>query len=188
MFVKVPRGDVRGRRCKRTSNQLRDRITAVEQVLWAAAVVGDRHMAGVDPELTIERREDVLIVDRPILGDFAEAVGGSDHLTGRQTTAGEQTAGGLGPVIAAGVPIDPRCPPELTPSHDADVIRQPPPVQVADQRRIATIGDTAVATIGDTAGTPSRAVSSAFAPYGRMRTCSSGAPAWLRRGYRDGSH
>ena len=51
-----------------------DRFAVVDEVLGAAGVVGDRRAGNVDAQLAIKGREDLLEVDRSVLGDFAQSV------------------------------------------------------------------------------------------------------------------
>lgn len=62
----------------------------VDEILRSPGLVGDRGGAHVDAKLTVERGEDLLIVDGAILRDFTQAIGRTDHLSHPHPAAGEQ--------------------------------------------------------------------------------------------------
>ena len=116
-----------------TSDELADRLSAVEQEMRAVGGVVDHGVLDVDAELVIERGEDILIVHGPILRFLAQAVGRTDHLAHPHAAAGQEGARGSGPVVAAGGFVDPRRAAEFAPGDHADVLVQAAGVQVFDQ-------------------------------------------------------
>src|SRR5439155_2959210 len=109
------------------------RAAGVNQVLRAAAQVGDGDLGHVDVEVVIERGEDVAELDRAFRRLSTQTVRGADDLAGLQTAAGEQSAGDARPMVAAGVFIDGRSASELTPDDDGDILVETALVQVFHQ-------------------------------------------------------
>ena len=67
-----------------------NRITAIEEILRAAVGIANCGYIRVDAELVVERCKYVLIMDRPILRDFAQAICRSDHLAHAHAATGQQ--------------------------------------------------------------------------------------------------
>ena len=88
---------------------------------------------GGDAEVVVEGGHDLLEVDRSVLGMFAETIGRADDLAGPHAAAGEEGGGDGGPVVAAGVLVDPRRPAELAPGDDGRVLEHVVGVEVFDQ-------------------------------------------------------
>ena len=65
----------------------------------------------------------------------ADSVGSADHLPMPHSTAGEEGAVDLWPVVAADDVADLRRPPELPPHHDRTVVGEPAGVEILDERR-----------------------------------------------------
>lgn len=84
----------------------------------------------------IERRDHFAEVDRPLDGDSAGRSVAPDHLSATPAAAGEQRLhADLRPMVAAGVFVDRRRPPELPQATTATSSSKPRLVQVFDQRR-----------------------------------------------------
>ena len=90
-------------------------------------------LVDVDAQVVVERGEDFLEVDRAVLGLGAQAIGRADDLAGAHAAAGQQGAGDVGPVVAAGVLVDLGRAAEFAPDDDRDVLVQAAVVQVLDQ-------------------------------------------------------
>ena len=73
--------------------------------------------------------------DRAILGGVGQPVGRADDLAGPHAAAGEQGAGDVRPVVAAGVLVDLGRAAELAPDDDRHVLVEPARVEVVDQGR-----------------------------------------------------
>lgn len=120
-------------------NEFRHGEPAVDEVVWAAGEVGDGDLIGVDPELVVERGEDLAEVDAAV-GDFAtETVGGSDDVAGFHAAAGEEGAADLRPVVAAAVFVDLGGAAEFAPCDDGDVLVHTAEVEVFDESAEALI-------------------------------------------------
>src|SRR5262249_36719505 len=108
---------------------------AVEQVHRPAAAVRDRGGGRVDAEIAVERREDVLIVDGPVLGVAAHFVRRADDLAGSDAAAGEDRARDGGPVIAARALVAPGRAATLAPDDARGVLVKPTSVEFFDEGR-----------------------------------------------------
>ena len=115
------------------SDQLADRVSAVEQEVGAVGGVVDHGVLDVDAELVIERGEDILIMHGPILRFLAQAVGRTDDLAHAHAAAGQEGARRPGPVVSAGGFVDARGAAEFAPGDDADILVEPAGVQIFDQ-------------------------------------------------------
>jgi len=78
----------------------------IDEVLRSSAQIVQRQLAGVDPHVVIQRREDVAVVYRAVGGDFAQEVGRADDLAGCHAAAGQQATVGVGPMITARVAVN----------------------------------------------------------------------------------
>lgn len=114
-------------------HQFFDDLAVVDEVLWAAVGVGQGDGVWVDSELVVDRGEDLLDVDWSVLSDFTEAVGGSDELAVLHAAASQEERRGAGPVISAGVSVDPRSSSELSGHHDDRVVESTSDFQVFNQ-------------------------------------------------------
>ena len=76
---------------------------------------------------------------RAILGHLGIPVGGTDHLAGLHSAAGQDASGNLWPVIAAPVGVDPRRPTHFAPDDHRHILFQPTFPQVIHQRQQATL-------------------------------------------------
>src|ERR1043166_8908503 len=80
-----------GARLANGSDQLAHRVDArLDQVLRPAVRVEDAHFIGVEPDVVVQRREDLGEFDRPPRRVAALAIGGADALPGPHPAAGEQ--------------------------------------------------------------------------------------------------
>ena len=107
----------------------------VDEILRAAAEVEFADGAEVEAEVVIESGPNFLEGDRAVHGVFAEAIGRADHLAGPHAAAGDESAGNLGPVVAAGTGIDLGRAAEFAPDDDGDVFIEAPLVQIGDEGR-----------------------------------------------------
>ena len=57
-----------------SSNQFPNRIAVIDEVLRTPRLIGDRGTADVDAKSVVQRCEYLLVVDRSVLWDFAQAV------------------------------------------------------------------------------------------------------------------
>ena len=92
------------------------------QVLWPAGGVDDRHLARVNAEIVIERGKDLLKVDGPLAGFFAQAIGRADHLSATNAAAGQECTADIRPMIAPRLLVDPRRAAEFAPDDHRDVV------------------------------------------------------------------
>src|ERR1043166_1641729 len=108
-------------------DELLHRLAAcIHEVLRPAGQVGKRDLAHVDPQVVIQRREDVAELARA-LGPFAaEPIGGADNLAGPHAAASEKAAGNPRPMIAAAILVDRWCATELAPHHHGTIFVAPP--------------------------------------------------------------
>lgn len=95
--------------------QLADRIALLHEIFWAAGGIEELSRAHVDAEVVVQRGEDLLHVDRAVLG--VPCIGGcrADRLTGRHAAAGQKGPHHLGPMVAPGAIIHARRAAELAP-------------------------------------------------------------------------
>ena len=107
--------------------------------MGAVGGVVDHGILDIDAELVIEGGEDVLIMHRPISRFFAQAVGRADDLSHTHAAAGQEGARRLGPMVSAGGFVDTGGTAEFAPGDDADILVEPPSVQIFDQRRNSLI-------------------------------------------------
>ena len=56
------------------SNQFPNRVAVIDKVLRPSRLIRDCGVADIDAEPVVKRGEDFLIVDRPILRHFAQAI------------------------------------------------------------------------------------------------------------------
>lgn len=70
----------------------------IDQILRSTGLIGDRRIADVDAQPVVECGEDLLVVDRTILWDFAQAVRRTDYLADAHPAARQETAGDLRPM------------------------------------------------------------------------------------------
>src|SRR5207302_978047 len=122
------------------SNQFLHWLTAgIDEILRAACQIRDGGLAYVDAEVVVKRREDIAEQHGTFGGFAAPTVRRADGLAGPHAAAGEQSASDLRPMIAAGVLVDRRRAAKLAPHDDRDILVQPAPVQVLDQRADALV-------------------------------------------------
>src|SRR5882672_2677893 len=121
--------------CRRlTLNQLPQRLVVrVENIVRTAGEVRDRRLVGVDPQVAVQRGENLLETHGTLGSVLAQPVGRADHLSRPQPTAGQHGAGDLRPVVAAALAVDLGRPAELAPDDDADVLVEPARVKVLDE-------------------------------------------------------
>src|SRR5262249_42794145 len=103
--------------------------------------------ARVDAQIVVERGENVLEGDRPILGVSGGLVGRAGDLAGAHTAAGQQGEIDGRPVIAAGILVDLGSAAEFAPDYNRDVFIETTEMQVFNERRKSHIelGDASAA-------------------------------------------
>lgn len=105
----------------------------INQILRPPGEIVDSGLIGIDSQLMIESGQHFAEMHRPIDRFSAEAIGSANHLSRAKSTAGEQRAAYLGPVVATGVFVDDRRAAKFTPSDHRDIVAQAPFVQIFDQ-------------------------------------------------------
>src|SRR5262245_28208680 len=75
----------------------------------------------------------------PLGGFFAETIGGPDDLADLEAAASEQGTAHVGPVVAAGLLVDPRSAAKFAPDDDGDVVEQTADFQVFEERGEALV-------------------------------------------------
>lgn len=101
---------------------------------WGRPVVFECRVVGVDAEVVIERGEDLLEVDRSILGVFTEAIGRADDLARPHAAARHQSAAHLWPVVASRLGVDPWSAAKFAPDNHGNVVEHVAGFQIGHQR------------------------------------------------------
>src|SRR5579871_2190977 len=104
----------------------------VDDVLRPAGRISDGSCFRIDAEVAIKRGNNFAERHRAIAGVFAEAIRGADYLPRFHAASRHQSAADLRPMIAAGILVDARRPPELAPGDDRHVIEHSTSFQVVD--------------------------------------------------------
>ena len=117
--------------------QLGNHVTVFDQVLWSTAEVRQLDVTDVEPELSVERGEDLLVVDRSVLGHFGKAIGRTNDLPHLHAATSQDASGNLRPMIAATIGVDPGCPTHLSPHDDRHILFQPTFTEVVHERQKA---------------------------------------------------
>ena len=104
--------------------------------------ISNRRLGEIDPEIVVERGEDVLDVNRPCHRRTGVLVRCSDHLAGLHPAARDDRRRDGWPVVTAtGIRIDLRRTAELAPSDHRHIVEQITLLQVGDQRGKSVVDD-----------------------------------------------
>ena len=110
------------------SEQLTNRLSVIQDCDRTTGEILVGHL-GVDPEVVVDGRQQVLRRERPLGGVLGFRVRGTDHLAHLQSATGNQRRVGLRPVIPAGFAVvgaDPGRAAELADGHHHDPLVEPP--------------------------------------------------------------
>lgn len=111
-------------------DQFADRLAVVD---GAAEGVGEGYRAGVDPQVVVDRRQDVLRADFAVGDVFAARCLRAGHLAHLYSAAAEEDADGVTPVDAAVDRIHSLRAAELAHRHDERLVIQPAVDQVGQR-------------------------------------------------------
>ena len=117
----------------RSSDDFTDRLAVVKKGHRPSSAIGDGGR-GVNTEVVVERREDILKGNGSVLDVGGLLVRRADDLAGPHAAAGQQGEIDRRPVVPAGSLVDDRRAAELAPDDDRDILVQPALMKVFDQR------------------------------------------------------
>ena len=78
----------------------------VHKVMRPAREISHGGIVNINSQVVVKRSEDLLEMHRPVVGVAAQAVGGTNHMSGLHAAAGQQRAGDIRPVIASCILVD----------------------------------------------------------------------------------
>ena len=120
----------------RASDQFRQRLIlcVIHQILRSPGQIIDRGMIDIDSQTMIQRRKDLLKMDRPFGWILGQSIRFADNLPGSHPTTGQQRTANLRPVISPAFVVDARSSAEFSPDHDRRITIQSAFLQIIQQR------------------------------------------------------